>query len=130
MIQLYHIETLDQRESQCREAPSQQPLPACLPCLAGRVRMTTTTLLDGRVLHLPGAPFILDATSLIMAPADADLVALVPLIRPDELLLFTKRLVDGAHKRRRQDRYAAVNRARLHLARLCIDRALVEMVAP
>ena len=86
--------------------------------------MTSVVLMDGRVLHLPGAPFILDATSAIGAPADDELAALVPLIPADELLLFTRRLVDGARKRRREARWREVNRARLFMARLCIERAL------
>jgi hypothetical protein len=86
--------------------------------------MTSTRLTDGTVLHLPGAPFILDSHSVIGAPDDAALAALVPLIREGALLLFAKRLVDGARKRRLQDRYREVNRARLILARACIDRAL------
>ena len=86
--------------------------------------MTTTTLTDGRVLHLPGMPFIVDAVSVIIAPADEDLAALAPLVRLDELAPFTTRLLRGVQKRRHQERYHKVNRARLELARLCIDRML------
>ncbi|MBJ2153870.1 hypothetical protein [Paracoccus sp. IB05] len=88
--------------------------------------MSSVRLTDGRVLHLPGAPFVLNSHSIIMAPADAALAALVPLIPADDLLLFTGWLVTGARKRRRQPRYAEVNAARLRLARLCIDRALTD----
>jgi len=38
-------------------------------------------------------------------------------------------MVAGARKRRRQERYAEVNTARLKLARLCIDRDLAECPA-
>lgn len=86
--------------------------------------MSSVGLTDGRVLHIPGAPFIIDSTSIIIAPADGDLAAYVPLINEDQLLLFTKRLVDGARKRRFAERYRDVNRARLVLARMCIDRVL------
>lgn len=86
--------------------------------------MSSVRLTDGRVLHIPGAPFILDSHSVIMAPADDALADLVPLIPAEDLLLFTGRLVTGARKRRRQARYAEVNAARLRLAQLCIDRAL------
>ena len=88
--------------------------------------MSSTSLKDGRVLHMPGAPFIVDATSVIIAPATEDLAALVPLIRDDQLLLFAKRLVDGARKRRISSRHRDLNRAKLELARLCIERALAE----
>ena len=88
--------------------------------------MSSVSLTDGRVLHVPGAPFILDATSVIIAPAAGDLAAVVPLIRYDQLLLFAKRLVDGARKRRFSERHREVNRAKLELARMCIERALSE----
>lgn len=85
--------------------------------------MSSVRLTDGRMLHLPGAPFVLDSHSVITAPADNLLADLVPLIPADEILLFAGRLVTGARKRRVQPRYAEVNAARLKLARLCIDRA-------
>lgn len=88
--------------------------------------MSSVRLSDGRMLHLPGAPFVLDSHSVISAPADHALADLVPLIPPEELLLFAGRLVTGARKRRGQSRYAEVNAARLMLARRCIDRALLE----
>lgn len=91
--------------------------------------MSSVRLIDGRVLHLPGAPFILDSHSVIVAPADDGLAELVPLIPADDLLLFAGRLVTGARKRRRQPRYAEVNAARLRLARLCLDRALADWPA-
>lgn len=91
--------------------------------------MSSVRLIDGQVLHLPGMPFVTDSHSVILAPAEDDLAALVPLIPAAELLLFTGRLVTGARKRRRQARYAEVNAARLKLARLCIDRALAECQA-
>lgn len=86
--------------------------------------MSYAKLTDGRVLHFPGPNAIVDSISAISAPADDALADLVPLIRDDDLLLFTKRLIDGARKRRRQPRYADVNVARLRLAQLCIERAL------
>lgn len=88
--------------------------------------MSSVSLTDGRILHVPGAPYLLDATSVIIAPAADDLAALVPLIRDDQLLLFAKRLVDGARKRRFCERYRHMNRAKLELARMCIDRALAD----
>lgn len=91
--------------------------------------MSSVRLIDGQVLHLPGMPFVTDSHSVILAPAEDDLAALVPLIPAAELLLFTGRLVTGARKRRRQPRYAEVNAARLKLARLCIDQALADWQA-
>lgn len=88
--------------------------------------MSSVRLTDGRVLHLPGAPFVLDAHSVITAPPEQALAELVPLIPAEDLLLFTGRLVTGARKRRRQHRYCEVNAARLKLARVCIDRALAD----
>lgn len=91
--------------------------------------MTSVRLTDGRMLHLPGAPYIIDNHGAIQAPPDAALAALVPLIPTDDLLLFTGRLVTGARKRRRQERYAEMNAARLKLARACIDQALADWEA-
>lgn len=86
--------------------------------------MSSVRLTDGRVLHLPGGPFVIDSHAVIAAPADHLLADAVPLIPADEILLFAGRLVTGARKRRNQARYAEVNAARLKLARLCIERAL------
>ena len=86
--------------------------------------MTSTTLTDGRVLHIPGTPFITDALSVIIAPADDEIAALARLVRTDDLAPFTSRLLRAVKKRRFHDRYRDVNRARLELARLCIDRLL------
>ncbi|KAA0970449.1 hypothetical protein FPY71_08015 [Aureimonas fodinaquatilis] len=86
--------------------------------------MTCVVLVDGRVFHLPGAPYVTDSTSEIIAPPDAELTALVPLIPDADLLLLIRRLVMGVHRRRFDSRWKVVNRSRLKLARLCIDRAL------
>lgn len=88
--------------------------------------MTSTRLTNGDVLHLPGAPHIKDSTGVIQPPSEAELAAFVPLIPMDDILLFTGRLVTGSRKRRRQPRWAAMNMARLKLARMCIDHALAE----
>ena len=47
-------------------------------------------------------------------------------MRPSSIPLFTKHLLGGVLKRRRAERYAKVNRARLILARACIERMLAE----
>ena len=49
--------------------------------------MSSVSLKDGRVLHMSGAPFIIDATRVIIAPATDDLAAFVPLIRDDQFAL-------------------------------------------
>ncbi len=85
--------------------------------------MGGVSLTDGRVLHIPSAPYIIDATSVIIAPAADDLAAIVPLILDDQLPLLTKRLVGGARKRRFSHRHRDVNRTELELAHKCIDRA-------
>ncbi len=85
--------------------------------------MSSVRLTDGRMLHIPGTPLMLDSRSIIMAPADNDLAEVMPLIPSAQFLLFTKRLVDGARKRRRQGRYTDMNVACLRSAMMCIDRA-------
>lgn len=86
--------------------------------------MTSARLTDGRVLHFPEPGAFIDSISIVMTIPNDALPGLVPLIREDELLLFTRRLVDGARKRRFNGRYRDVNRSRLLFARLCIDRVL------
>lgn len=87
--------------------------------------MTTTSTKTGDPLHFPGS-LILDATSVIAPPAPDELARIAEEVAADGLMLFTKRLVDGARKRRFDARWRLVNRSRLELARLCIERALVE----
>lgn len=82
--------------------------------------MTSTRLTDGTVLYFPridasGTPVGLDAPAL---------AAVIPLIREDELLLFTTRLISGARKRRFEPRWSEANRSRLVAAGMCIERAL------
>lgn len=91
--------------------------------------MTSAHLADGRMLHFPGfapseQPGVLLSTPIALS--DDAVRELVPLIDADQLLLFAKRLVDGARKRRLDERYAEVNCTRLFMARLCLDRALAE----
>jgi hypothetical protein len=86
--------------------------------------MSSVRLTDNTVLHFPGAPFFRNVTAVVVTPANDDLRQLVSKIPDGELLLFARRLVSGARKRRRDPRWSAVNEARLRMARLCIDRAL------
>ena len=89
--------------------------------------MTSTLTRFGRPLHFPpslGAPgaLVIPAVPLEQLERIADEVA------AEGLLLFTKRLVDGARKRRFTSRWREVNVSRLQLARLCLDRALQEQL--
>ncbi len=85
--------------------------------------MTATNLTDGRVFHLPAMPFAIDADAIV-APDDAELADYVPLIPAENLLPLARRLMNAARKRQQQPRWRDVNRARLALARMCLDRAL------
>lgn len=71
----------------------------------------------------------LDPAGLIQPPPFVDLAAIAAAVHPDELLLFSRRLVDRARKRRREPRYQILNRRRLELARLCLDRIIAEGLA-
>lgn len=71
----------------------------------------------------------LDPAGVIEAPPFTALATIAAAVHPDELLLFTRRLIDSTKYRRRQRRWAAVNQRRLELARLCIDRILAERLA-
>ncbi|NDV53927.1 hypothetical protein [Salipiger sp. PrR003] len=86
--------------------------------------MSSTRLGDDRGLHLPGAPLVLDARSVIVVPTERASTELAPLFPTDDLPLLTGRLVIGTMKKRRAPHHAELNRARLKLARLCVDRAL------
>lgn len=50
--------------------------------------------------------------------------------RPTELMSFSQRLLKAASKRRHNLRWEKVNRSRIVLAQLCLDRALDVMPAP
>jgi len=65
-----------------------------------------------------------DDAGVILARPIAELAPLVETIAPAQLLPFVRRLINGTAKRKRQPRWAAVNKMRLELARLCLERAL------
>lgn len=87
--------------------------------------MTQTMSAAGRPLYFP-ASLGPDPQGVIPAPPPEELAHIAQAVAPDGLMLFTKRLVDGARKRRFSHRWCEVNRSRLHLAQLCIERALAE----
>lgn len=85
--------------------------------------MTTVRASGGGVIHFPHA-LITDSSSVIEPPPSDALPGIAEAVHPAELLVFSKRLVQAAHKRNRNPRWEKVNRSRLVLARLCLDRAL------
>lgn len=87
--------------------------------------MTQTLDHSGRPLLFP--PWLdADEAGVIRAVPDSHLPALVAQVAPQELFPFMRRLVNGASKRRREARWSAVNRQRLQLLRLCLERLLSE----
>jgi hypothetical protein len=90
--------------------------------------MTSAKTIDGKAVHFPGT-LIVDSTSVIEPPPQDVLPEIAASIAPDELLLFAKRLVNSARKKRNSVRWSKVNRARLELAALCLERALDDMAS-
>lgn len=76
---------------------------------------------QGETVHFPASYSVNDA-GVIPAPAPAALVAMAAEVRPDHLFRLSLSLVKAAKRRRHEDRYSAVNQARLHLAQLCLQR--------
>jgi len=87
--------------------------------------MTQTLDTAGRPLFFPPS-LETDGAGVILPRPLEELVPLVDAIAANQLLPFVRRLINGTSKRKRQPRWSAVNRQRLLLARLCIDRALHE----
>ena len=87
--------------------------------------MSQTLDAIGRPLFFPSSMETDDAGVILARPLE-DLAPLVAEIAPNQLLPFVRRLINGTAKRKRQPRWAAVNKQRLILAKLCIDRALRE----
>lgn len=67
-----------------------------------------------------------DEAGVIMARPSDELVAFAEQVAPEQLLPFVRRLINVTRKRRRQVRWSVVNRQRMELARLCIDRVISE----
>ncbi|CAH1658415.1 hypothetical protein [Chelatococcus asaccharovorans] len=91
--------------------------------------MTAVRLIDGRILHVPGDGQVRDSVGMIAAPTDAEIEWIAMLVARQELMLFSRRLIDGARRRRGDPRYFKLNLARLRLASRCLDRALAEIYA-
>ena len=62
----------------------------------------------------------------VRSPAPAQLARIASDVAPGELLVFTKRLIWSAKKRRHNPRWQQVNRSRFMVAGLCIERMLAE----
>lgn len=87
--------------------------------------MTQTISAAGRPLFFPPSLATDEAGVILPRPLD-ELAPFVGDVAPNQLLPFVRSLINGTSKRRRQERWAAVNRQRLLIARLCIDRMLAE----
>lgn len=88
--------------------------------------MTQTLSRELRPLFFPNS-LATDANGVIVPrPAD-ELAAFADQIAPAQLLPFVRSLINGTSKRKKEARWQAVNRQRLEVAKLCIDRALAEL---
>jgi hypothetical protein len=85
--------------------------------------MTTTLSATHRAIHFPG-PLNIGPDGVLVAPPRERLVEIAEAVDPNLLLVFSSRLIKGARRRRFKASRAALNRAYLELARLCIDRTL------
>lgn len=85
--------------------------------------MTQTISVAGAPLYFP-ASLVTDDNGVIVPMPPEGLVDLASRVAPDGALLFAKRLIGAARKYHREGRYLAINRQRVQLARLCLDRAL------
>lgn len=89
--------------------------------------MTQTLNTAGEPLFFPHT-LVMDDAGVIRPRPLSELAAITADVAPDQLLPFVRRLINGTNKRKRQAKWSAVNRQRLELARLCLERALNEGV--
>lgn len=82
--------------------------------------MSQTMDAMGRPLFFPASMDLDDEGAVIPRPM-AELKPFAEAIAPHEILPFVRRLINTASRRKRQPKWAAVNRQRLELARLCIE---------
>jgi hypothetical protein len=87
--------------------------------------MSQTLDIAGQPLFFPPSLATDDAGVIVPRPLE-ELSAFAAQIAPDQLLPFLRRLINGTSKRKRQPRWAAVNRQPMQLAKICIERALRE----
>lgn len=91
--------------------------------------MTQTLDTTGRPLFFP-LSLDTDLAGVILPWPLVELEPFVAQVAPEQLFPFMRRLVNGTSKRKREVRWSAVNRQRLLLLRLCVDRALTEQFLP
>ena len=85
--------------------------------------MTQTMSVAGTPLYFPTS-LATGADGAIVPMPPERLADLASRVAPHGALLFAKRLIGAARKYHREPRYAEINRQRVQLARLCLDRAL------
>lgn len=85
--------------------------------------MTQAMSVAGTPLYFPASLATGDDGLIVPMPPD-HLADLASQVAPDGALLFAKRLIGAARKYHREPRYAAINRQRVQLARLCLDRVI------
>jgi len=89
--------------------------------------MSQTLNVAGKPLFFPPSLAADDAGVIIPRP-HTELADFANQVAPAQLLPFIRRLINGTSKRNKEARWQAVNRQRLEIAKLCIDRALAELV--
>ncbi|WBO24476.1 hypothetical protein [Sphingomonas abietis] len=89
--------------------------------------MSLTFDRERRPLSFPPSLQTDEAGMILPCPSD-ELAGFAEQVAPDQLLSFVRRLINVTRKRRRQIRWSAVNRQRMELARLCIERILAERI--
>lgn len=89
--------------------------------------MTQTLDTAGRPLFFPPS-LATDEAGVILPRPMSELAPLVDKVAPEQLFPFLRRLINGTSKRKREARWSAVNRQRLELARLCIERVIADQL--
>jgi hypothetical protein len=87
--------------------------------------MTALLMTDGAWLQFPPLP-IRNSIDVIEAPQDAEVHAIAATVAADRLLQFAKILLGSANKRRANERHKYVNRSKMLLAKLLIERSMCE----
>jgi hypothetical protein len=87
--------------------------------------MTQAMTVANRPLFFP-ASLDTNEAGVILPRSRDELAPLVDTIAHNQLLPLVRKLVNGTNKRKREVRWSAVNRERLELMRLCVDRLIAE----
>jgi hypothetical protein len=91
--------------------------------------MTCARSVTGAVVRFPPS-LKPDASGVIRPPSSRALGGIAAAISPEELLRFASSLVRSARRSRDRPKWAAVNRQRQELARICVDRIVAENLFP